>query len=708
MAHRSLTDPCQENASEMSLKSGNVHNDFQDITATLSTASSGLTGDQEGSCGGRGIAARSYGAGFSYSDYLCDSCTDFCFGELIQTHQTLDIYLRSKTSRSFWQRKAPDCRICTRLEGLSSKAKLYRYDDYAPLDGGKNQSRKVAVFCRDRSGHIFAFVHKVPAVRAFSNPRSLSLPPVDLASKWIKFCQEHHDGACGPNEGQHLPGFKVIDCISKRICMARPGHPYVALSYVWGPPTCTPAHQILGEEYQTFPRTIEDALLVARRLRIRYLWVDRYCIDQKNNDEKHTMISNMDKIYASAELTIVAAAGLGPHHGLPGVSTTPRLDLLIDRLSNGSLLSVPMAEKELSESYWNTRGWTYQEMLLSRRRLVFTDSQMIFQCCTEEFRDILRLESPYGPTPCLYKGISTDLDRLYLGCAQKVTPPSDYAFALHEVNDIFPTRGIGRFAHDIYERIGEYTLRNLSKPEDILNAIEGVFGAFRRSIKGSESHFWGIPVIGLQSQSDIHQWTSSLVTGLAWYVSDPADRRLGQWPSWSWTTVQGRAIEHWFRGIIVHPSLECTMTHRIGAKISLLEYVQGRRHYEEYNPWIDLTTWVLEDCKVEGKSFSHPRFDSNNIAILVYFDVKTSPCPARLGCAAVFLFTTRSRTYFLVAQETGDDVLRRVGVGYLSQITERTYNAARSYDDLRLLPAPSILKPQNPFNEWKLKTVRLV
>ncbi len=38
------------------------------------------------------------------------------------------------------------------------------------------------------------------------------------------------------------------------------------------------------------------------------------------------------------------------------------------------------SDNEVQRSRWNTRGWTYQEGLLARRRLVFTGSQCYFQC----------------------------------------------------------------------------------------------------------------------------------------------------------------------------------------------------------------------------------------------------------------------------------------------------------------------------------------
>jgi hypothetical protein len=45
------------------------------------------------------------------------------------------------------------------------------------------------------------------------------------------------------------------------------------------------------------PQTIEDAILVVKALGERFLWVDAYCIDQTNSQERQVMIDNMDLIY---------------------------------------------------------------------------------------------------------------------------------------------------------------------------------------------------------------------------------------------------------------------------------------------------------------------------------------------------------------------------------------------------------------------------
>jgi hypothetical protein len=119
------------------------------------------------------------------------------------------------------------------------------------------------------------------------------------------------------------------------------------------------------------PKVINDSIDVTLRLHLRYLWVDRYCIDQSDEHNKHNQIRQMDLIYANAQVTIIAAAGAGPDYGLQGVRGTLRRyqpNLSIGRLLIASTL--PHPKWLVKSSKWATRGWTYQEGLLSKRRLI--------------------------------------------------------------------------------------------------------------------------------------------------------------------------------------------------------------------------------------------------------------------------------------------------------------------------------------------------
>jgi len=166
----------------------------------------------------------------------------------------------------------------------------------------------------------------------------------------------------------------VINCQSRRVVPAPPNRRYLCLSYVWG----LSATSSTSAGQAEFPRTISDAIVVTLMLGYEFLWVNRYCINQNDPKEKHNQILQIDKIYRNAQACIVAAAGKDPNHGLPGVSLPRHRSKPVCRLDgmtvtlfrdDGSLLH------DIGKSRWAERGWTFQEILFSRRRLYFTDTR---------------------------------------------------------------------------------------------------------------------------------------------------------------------------------------------------------------------------------------------------------------------------------------------------------------------------------------------
>ena len=91
-----------------------------------------------------------------------------------------------------------------------------------------------------------------------------------------------------------------------------------------------------------------------------------------------SMIDQMDLVYSNARATIVAASGNSASDGLPGISV-PRYQAHAD-IGETHLVEVSNVVADIMLSKWFTRGWTYQEWYFSRRRLIFTDSEMMFLC----------------------------------------------------------------------------------------------------------------------------------------------------------------------------------------------------------------------------------------------------------------------------------------------------------------------------------------
>ena len=74
------------------------------------------------------------------------------------------------------------------------------------------------------------------------------------------------------------------------------------------------------------PKTIRHAIELVGLLGERYLWVDRLCICQDDEETKASQIDIMGDIYGNALVTIIAASGWDANHGLRGIEgiTGPR------------------------------------------------------------------------------------------------------------------------------------------------------------------------------------------------------------------------------------------------------------------------------------------------------------------------------------------------------------------------------------------------
>ncbi|KAH7402312.1 heterokaryon incompatibility protein-domain-containing protein [Phaeosphaeria sp. MPI-PUGE-AT-0046c] len=332
-------------------------------------------------------------------------------------------------------------------------------------------------------------------------------------------------------------GLNVIDCSQRRLVPLPATEDYVTLSYVWGrpsgqikrgtprrPDTILGSQRLAGTRASTpndpsiampskLPRTIEDSIVVCNALQYRYLWVDRYCIPQEDPHARAAQIQRMDDIYFASALTLIACAGAGPQHGLPGVSR-PRPECPTFRLDDSRSLYLIPTVQDIHASAWASRAWTYQEGLLAQRRLFFTDRQVYFE--SNEL-----IESEFTTRA---EAVTRVLDARI--CSQVTSP---------------------NFSGGIHECIEQYSLRNLTYQSDIMNALSGILTYYAR--EHHIFHFWGIP-FSANTPSSINEPPRKRIftfeESLRWYPRGAQARREG-FPSWSWAGWHGNISWHGWR-----------------------------------------------------------------------------------------------------------------------------------------------------------------
>ncbi|KAI0112545.1 heterokaryon incompatibility protein-domain-containing protein [Nemania sp. FL0031] len=344
---------------------------------------------------------------------------------------------------------------------------------------------------------------------------------------WIQYCQKYHK-LCLPTSSA-VRGLRLIDCKSRTTRVAKDDDQYIALSYVWGK---SGRSSNLNTQYASdslelptvLPQVIEDAINVTLSLGYDYLWVDKLCIDQNDPGMKHYQIQQMDIIYERAVLTIIAASGIDQDDGLAGVST-PRMAQTRIEFKHASLSWVVEPQHAIRSSRWSMRGWTFQEAVLARRRLVFTKEQVYFECNAMACREDLH----------------TELDSLHI---EEKT----------QVKDIFRAGMFGRkrlFGQmdpktlPVYELwthywacVEDYSRRELAYSTDALNAFQGIINRFRsHGTKGLGE------VLGLSFPAEeLDTRSKYLHLSLCWYHDGPSNiERRPQFPSWTWAGWSGGA-----------------------------------------------------------------------------------------------------------------------------------------------------------------------
>lgn len=226
-----------------------------------------------------------------------------------------------------------------------------------------------------------------------------------LAKRWLDACRETHT-SCREADS-NVPPTRLIDLQghdSARVYLKEPcgeADEYAALSYCWGaddqdsgPTTETSnivSHRNDGIEIERLPKTILEAIHATRKLGFRYLWVDRLCIIQDSPGDWAHEAALMCAVYSGATLTLSADGSSSATEGL--FQTDQALSKLVykdyvDPDGDATLIvltqqhSHETAEsRRLSSSQpIDTRGWTMQERLMSRRILHFTSDEMVWEC----------------------------------------------------------------------------------------------------------------------------------------------------------------------------------------------------------------------------------------------------------------------------------------------------------------------------------------
>ncbi|MCJ1331360.1 hypothetical protein MMC10_008050 [Thelotrema lepadinum] len=356
----------------------------------------------------------------------------------------------------------------------------------------------------------------------------------ELSIGWgSMYLQDSSDGMSQRDQGKGDHNTLRLVDVKKRQLVFRPWNErYIALSYVWprfetlrllkSNTVKLHSRDALLKSSPKLSRVIGDAMDVVLELGQRYLWVDALCITQDDELEKISLINAMDRIYGGSVLTLVVAKEEPPvrDYGIAGINGTPRrIKQRFADIENVQLVTaLADVHSVLKRTVWSTRGWTFQEMLLSQRCLIMSDDQMFFRCPHDYRTEDVQAEESEGYIrhPAKPEFREAQMDYLMGGVFLERVSADD---TFHEYSLL----------------VQGYTPRSFTDPTDILYGFTGIMNTMFAYFPLSQAFFVGMPC---------HAFDRALL----WYPTSHLKRReavkiggnsLARLPTWSWAGWRG-------------------------------------------------------------------------------------------------------------------------------------------------------------------------
>ena len=369
-----------------------------------------------------------------------------------------------------------------------------------------------------------------PATPAMETGYTGSLASMENLKTWVQNCQDNHMDCTKP--ASLLP-YRILQLTKTRFSGkikvrllqdVRKKEEYACLSHRWDQSTlrCRTTRSNLTEHLETvpwtlLPKTFKQAMKVALELGLRYIWIDSLCILQGDTEDWKVQAARMCNIYQNAFITIAATSSLnsdvGMFNKISKIPISPSSCSMSQ--SKAYLKTSPHHTLDLwsGDASWNTfplltRGWVYQERLLSPRVIHFGKFELIFECL--------------------------DL-RGHCECGADIMSAAKH----NHVQTLKPSRLVGQrdsiilpwLTRDWHQTVERFTNMDLTYSSDTLPALAGIARQHGETHRGLIGKY----VAGL--------WESTLTQDLMWCVRDEREsRRLSpktNYPSWSWSSTTG-------------------------------------------------------------------------------------------------------------------------------------------------------------------------
>ncbi|KAL3589558.1 hypothetical protein FPOAC2_11727 [Fusarium poae] len=372
---------------------------------------------------------------------------------------------------------------------------------------------------------------------------------LSVLNTWKDTCISSHGTSCqNPFKIWHTRPAWLVDVERKCLVPGNVEGNYIALSYAYGDHSGRLIDSNVLQALQVqnalespslsehMSPIIRNAMFLTAAVGERYLWVDALCITHEDRESTTQQLNLMGAIYANAIVTIMSVDGdsLTGLAGIKGISAARQLEQDIIPFGDQKLIRIDYFN--LQSEHWlpyYERGWVYQEIRLSNRKIVFQEEQIHWMChCAvwheESAQKVRTWTDPYNKT--------MDLSMRVLLA--------------------------GFFDWSVFNLVVTwYNIMTFRYDEDVFPAISGFFSVLSRRFKGG--FLYGIPEMMFERGLG---WTPTFdSTDLQRRVrsSRPEDIQLkpSGLPSWSWIGWSGSVNPGYTEATLVarrHDKLEET------------------------------------------------------------------------------------------------------------------------------------------------------
>ncbi|KAL0776040.1 hypothetical protein CaCOL14_007327 [Colletotrichum acutatum] len=439
----------------------------------------------------------------------------------------LNFVEKSDMPWSDWDELNPDSSLELRYgfasgtQGYKIHMGLWRFDE-------ENANRMQTIFfsIEETTAEVAASIPREESVLAL-NTNTGSEQAFSLAQKFLTDCLKSHDCSM-PNENGWAPT-RLIDLGESPSNVAKLVHSrslqrpvrWMTLSHCWGlKQPCilleTNIKQFMKEiPHSELSKTFTDAFVIARRLGVRYLWIDSICIIQHSEDDWRREAPTMGKVYSLSLCTISAshaADGSGgcfsdrdPWTVLPCVIPSP---FSMDSEARPFLLHGENLDarwkSDIPDAPLHKRAWVFQERLLSPRTLYFGRQQILWACGQHELCESFPEGVPSQPATIWWQ---------FIGDRRRFR------------NMLLESAGTKPFEAAWSETVKMYTKTQLTFPSDRQVAFSGLPGQLQD--KRNTKQAYGVWI------------DESLPWALLWGAQEKVFARPNDYlaPSWSWMTL---------------------------------------------------------------------------------------------------------------------------------------------------------------------------